>query len=436
MFPKNFIVSSIILFLGLLAFDRAEAVPKEGESLNKIVAVVGDQIITASEIQGELYNLAQTQPGVDMDDPELRDKILELLINQKLKIQKAIKDSVEVSEEEVDMRWNQALMSMKQRYGSERRIEEIYGKSISSLRYEYRDQIKNALLAEKLTQLRMTEVDISPVEVKEFYEEFSDSLQTVPDKPVVRHIVKYLVPDEETKDNAERLALRIRDSIIAGAEFAAMAEMHSQDPGTRMAGGDLGWTKRGSLVPEYEKAAFALQPGELSLPVESPFGFHVIRVEDKRADEIKTSHILIKIDRSNNSKDETYAFLKSIKDSIAAGASFEELAKRHSEDKSTKGFGGLIELQQASRFSAEARQKMTDMAVGQVSEPIIYAVEPNKPGYHILYKEDIIPAHEPTPETDYALLELMAKNMKRQELMEEWHQELRKEIYWKIVDEE
>jgi peptidyl-prolyl cis-trans isomerase SurA len=425
------------IFLTLLLFGihSAYSAPKEGESLNKVVAVVGDQIITASEISGELYNLVQTQPGIDIEDPALRDKILELLINQKLKIQKAIKDSIEVSDDEVEMRWNQALMGMKQRYGSERRIEEIYGKSISSLRYEYRDQIKNALLAEKLTQIKMATIEVSPVEVNDFFDEYQDSLQTVPDKPIVRHLVKYLVPDEETKKEAERRALRIRDSIIAGANFAAMAEAHSQDPGTRTAGGDLGWTKRGSLVPEYEKAAYALQPGELSLPIESPFGFHVIRVDDKRADEIRTSHILIKIDRSNNSKDETYAFLKSIKDSVAAGKDFGELAKEHSEDKSTKGFGGLVELQQSSRFSMEARQKMMDMEIGQVSDPIIYTAEANKPAYHILYKEDIVEAHNPTPETDYSLLELMAKNKKRQELMEEWHQELRKEIYWKIVSE-
>jgi len=430
---KKYLIVLVVLTAGILSSD---AVPREGESIDKVVAVVGNQIITSTDIEGELAGLAQTNSSVDINDPEIRKRILDLLINQKLKIAKAIKDSVEVTPDEIDMRWKQALMSMRQRYGSEKRIEEIYGKSISSLRYEYREQIKNALLAEKLTQIKMASLEVSPVEVTDFFMQYKDSLQTVPDKPVIRHIVKYLVTDTETQKNAERKALQIRDSIVAGADFAKMAELHSQDPGTRTAGGDLGWTKKGSLVPEYEKAAFALLPGEMSLPVESPFGYHIIKVEDKRADEIRTSHILIKIDRSDNSKDEAYQFLKSISDSLAAGQKFSDLAKVHSDDKNTKGFGGLIEVQQMSYFSMDARQKVMAMEVGEVTDPLIYSVDPNKPGYHIIYKEDEIPSHMPTPDSDYSLLEQMAKMKKRQEAMEEWHKELREEMYWKIVDEE
>jgi peptidyl-prolyl cis-trans isomerase SurA len=426
-----------ILPLVFLAFALPlSAQPKEGESLDKVIAIVGKQIITDSDIKSEIMGLKQTNPSIDTEDPAIRQRILDLLINQKLKVSKAVIDSVDVSNDEIDMRWNQALMSMKQRYGSEQRIADIYGKSISSLRYEYKDQIKNALLAEKLTQMKMSTLEVSPVEVTDFFNEFKDSLQQVPDMPVIRHIVKYLVTDDNTKNEAKQTALKIRDSIIAGADFAEMAELYSQDPGTKTAGGDLGWSKKGSLVPEYEKAAYALMPGEVSQPVESPFGFHVIKVADKRSDEIKTSHILIKIDRSNNSKEETYAFLKSINDSIERGAKFEELAKKYSDDKETKGFGGLVEPQRINYFSMDARQKVQEMEIGDITDPLIYAIDPNKPAYHIIYKEDVKKGHKPTPDTDYTLLEQMAKMKKRQDMMEEWHSELRSELFWKIVDED
>ncbi|GAB5464651.1 MAG: peptidylprolyl isomerase [Candidatus Kapaibacteriales bacterium] len=437
-------LSKIYIFLAVfvaLSFPTVQAQvngygdmkPKAGQSLDRIVAIVGDEVVMQSDIDGELAQAMMQNPNLDPSDITVRKEILDLIINQKLKIAQAIKDSIEVSNDDVDMRWNQALMGMKQRYGSEARIEEIYGKPISTLRYEYRDEIKNSILAERLTQMKMMDIEVSPIEVTNFYEEYKDSLAQIPEKPIIRHLVKYLGADTETKEKAKKRALMVRDSIIAGADFGVMASNFSEDPGTRTAEGSLGWTKKGSLVPEYEKAAYSLQVGEISQPVESPFGYHVIRLDGKRVDEVNTSHILIKIEQSQSSKESTYSFLSSIEDSLNAGISFETLVERYSEDKTTVGYGGMVDQQQFVYFSSDAKLAVDKLGEGELSKPFIYTQSPTKPAYHIIYKEEVVPAHKPSPEQDYLLLKQMATMKKRQELLQEWSKELRENLYWEIT---
>ena len=167
--------------------------------------------------------------------------------------------------------------------------------SVSRIRKNYREEVRKQLLVERLQQQRFMNIKCTNREVEDFYTQYRDSIRPIPASVELAHIVKYIKPSADAKDEVRKLALRIRDSILKGIDFAELAKRHSGDPGSASSGGDLGWVDKGKLVSEYEKAAYDLQSSETSQPIESPFGFHIIQTIDKRKDAVHTRHILLKL---------------------------------------------------------------------------------------------------------------------------------------------
>lgn len=406
----------------------------EGQSLDKIVAIVGNEIIMQSDIETSILMMASQNPSVDTKSEELRKRILDNLIDEKLMITKAIEDSITVSNEEVEQRLDFLIQSRVQQVGSEKRLEDIYGMSISRLKYEYRDMVKKQMLAQKLQQTKFGEINVSPAEVEEFYKEYKDSLPQIPEQVDIYHIVKNIESDATAKEDAAKLAQRVRDSIVAGGDFAEFAKRHSDDPNTREDGGDLGWFDKGKLYPDFEQAAFALQEDETSLPVETPFGIHIIQTLEKKPNSIHCRHILFKIGQTTDDRENAKNFLLDIKKKVEEGKSFEEFARKHSDDKDTRGFGGSLGKVPLTQLPESVRNTVMELPEGGVTEPMPYNADPTKPAYHIMYKKKYFPEHEASFEDDYKQIELMAKNLKQQELFAKWLEELREEMYWEIKE--
>ncbi len=407
---------------------------ESGQTLDKIVAVVGKQIIMQSDIDARITLMAQQDTSLDIQDAEIRKQVLDAFINEKLIITKAIEDSVEVTEEEVDQRLEIVLQDLVRRYGSEKRIEDIYGLSIARLKFEYRDEIKKSLLSQKIGQIKFSNVKCSPQEVEGFFKEYQDSLQMVPPQVEVCHIVKYVKPEESAKKKAIDLANKVRDSILDGGDFAEFARRYSGDPGSAADGGNLGWFDKGSLFPEFEKAAFALQVGETSLPVGTPFGYHLIQTIDKKKDALLTRHILFRFEQSNDEKEKVKQELLELKKRAESGESFEELAKEYSDDKDTRGFGGLIGKLDKENLPVNIATAVKDLKEGCICDPVPYGNDPTKPGFNIVYLKKIYPEHKPTLDEDYKQIEQIAAMQKRQKLYLKWIEELRKEMYWEIKE--
>lgn len=424
-------LNKVLLFLILITTSTFAQI-KEGETLNGIAAVVGKQVITKAEVDAEVMSYKQMEETNKFTDAELYDKVIDNLINQNLMVTKALEDSIAISDDELNTAWENALNNLTRRYGSEKRIEDVYGKSISRLKFEYSDQIRKNLLVQKLQQQEFMDVKATPSEVESFYNEYKDSLETIPQRIEIYHIVKNVSSNAEKKEQTFQLARIVRDSILKGEiTFEEAAKRYSADAATKNDGGNLGWFNKGKLVPEFENAAFKLQEGELSLPVETPFGYHIIQTLEKKDNSINTRHIVFSIKTTDEDNQKAKDFLLDLKKQFENGTPFENLARNFSDDKETKGFGGLIGKLTISNIPPSIQKNIDSLKVGEVSEPLPYNADPTKTAFHIIYKKKIIEPHKPTIEDDYELLQNYASNKKRQDLMKNYFVKLKEEIYWK-----
>jgi peptidyl-prolyl cis-trans isomerase SurA len=312
------------------------------EVLDKIVAVVDNEIITESELDFQT-NLLASRYGVSADSPKLKRQTLNSMIEEKLAYAQANLDSIEVTDEEVDKRIDYQIQLFVQQYGSKERVEQVYGMSIEKIKHELRDDVRKNLMVQKLREKNFGNVEATRRDVEEFFDKYKDSLGVIPEKVEIAHIFRSPKSSSEVKEKARKFAQSILDSIKNGADFAEMAKKYSEDPGSAKEGGDLGFVKRGVFYPEFEAAAFALQPGQISDVVESPVGFHIIQLIEKRGESIHARHILIKIKADKDADVKTIDFLTAVRDSIVKGdSSFAYYAKKYSEDEDTAPFGGEL----------------------------------------------------------------------------------------------
>ena len=417
----------IAIFFALLfivPFITSPAIGQQSQVLDKIVATIGREIVLQSDIEGRIAMFMQQNPKVNPNDPALRKQVLEALISERLMVTKAVEDSITVQEEEINQSLDFMMQNMLQTYGSEKRVEDLYGMSISRIRKNYREEVRKQLLVERLQQQRFMNVKCSNREVEDFFQQYRDSIRPIPASAELAHIVKQVKPSADAKDEVKRLALHIRDSLVKGADFAEMAKRHSGDPGSAASGGDLGWVDKGKLVSEYERAAYELQSGEYSQPIETPFGFHIIQTIEKRKDAIHTKHILLKLGGSNDDKKRVEQILSDLKDRCSKGESFEELAKQYSDEKETQGFGGSMGTIELTRLPAELKSVIESLPENGVSQPLPYMSDPTKPAMHIILKKKVIAEHTPTLANDYKKLEQMAVQYKQAKLMETFLKEL------------
>ncbi len=429
-----------VLILVLLMYTtfsyKLQSVPqlRSSETLDMIVAIVGNEIIMKSTLDGELMLMAERDKSIDIDDENLRKLVLDELINRKILITKAEEDSITISDALVEERWNIYQNDLLNYFGSIERIETVYKKSINRLKLEVRDEIKKMLMSQQLEIKHLGEINATEKDINDFFKVYRDSLPVVPEQLELYHIVRYIYPDTISKKNTASLAKMVRDSIVNGLiSFEEAVERYSADIGTSKSGGDLGWAAKGKFVREFERAAFLLQNEEISLPVESPFGFHLIQMLEKEKDSIHTRHILFKLMQSDTDVSKVKSLLDSLK-SIATEDNFTKLAMDFSEEKETKGFGGSLGRFAINEYPQSVAEAVKNIKDGEVSEPTFYQIDPTKPGMNIILRKSTIPAHKPTLEQDYNFLKRYAVEYKRMNLKKEWLKKLRNEIYWEIIE--
>ena len=261
-----------MFFLFLLIICTANS----QDVLDKIVAVVGNEYITQSELEFQT-NLYAAQRKISPSTPGLKKQVLDNLVNEKLIYAQANLDSITVTDDEVNQRIDYQIQLFEQQFGSKENVEKAYGMSIEKIKRELSDNIRKQLMIQKLQQKNFGTIDVSRREVEEFFNKFKDTLGVIPEKVEIAHIFRNPRTSSAAKAKAKALAEAILDSLKHGANFAEMAKKYSEDPGSAVHGGDLGFVKKGVFYPQFEAAAFALQPGQISDVVESPVGFHIIQ---------------------------------------------------------------------------------------------------------------------------------------------------------------
>jgi peptidyl-prolyl cis-trans isomerase SurA len=397
--------------------------------LDRIIAVVDKEIITESELSERVSFLAM-QNRLEADSPELRRQVLDGMVTEKLILAQAIIDSVEVTDDEVNRALDQQVQNFIRQIGSEQRVEQIYGKPISRIKREYRDEIRQQLLVQKVRQQREARLQVTRREVEEFYAAYRDSLPQVPEEFTVSHLFVVPQPDSNVeRETRERLSA-IRDSILAGGDFADFARRYSVD-GTAAGGGDLGWARRGDYVREFEEAVFGLQPEQLSPVVKTQYGYHLVQLMERRGEQVRARHILLRIERGPESDSAAVGFLRMLRDSAVAGVPFAELARRHSQDEETRAQGGELGTLTADQFVPEFATTVMSLQTGEISQPS-RANFGTTSGWHIVWLRQRTPAHAMTVETDYDRVAQVALFVKRNRLNAEWVEELRRTIYLDI----
>jgi peptidyl-prolyl cis-trans isomerase SurA len=402
------------------------------ETLDRIVAVVDDEIILQSELNLQVAYLA-AQRNIDPNDSKLQSTILNRMIEEKLLYAQAALDSIIISDEEVNASLENQLNYFISQYGSQEKLEQVYGMTIDKIKRELRDEVRKSLMSNRVQQKHFSQIDVTRREVEEFYNTYKDSLALIPEKFELAHIFINPQKGERLKAKAREFAESLLDSIKNGGDFAALAKKYSDDPGSAAKGGELGFVKRGVFFPEFEAAAFQLEEGELSEVVESPVGFHIIQMLERRGESIKTRHILIKVKSDDEADLRAIEQLNEIRDSLMQGEkSFEYFARKYSDDQETAKMGGKLGTFEVSQLDKTLRDRVYGMSIGEISFPKRLELDNKSYGYHIIKVVNRTPEHKATLEGDYEELKRLAMYHKRQKLYKEWINELKDKIYWEV----
>lgn len=424
----------------LLSLPTAEA-QSTGE-VDGIVAVVGSNVILRSDVEALALQAARGGPVTDA----VRRRALDDLITQQVLVEHASRDTtVTVTPDEVNDALDQRTEALVQQVGGEEQVMQLYGKSLAQLREDYRNQVRDQLLAQTLQRRKYFQVRITPQETREWFEAIpADSIPEVPELVRVAHIVRFPDVDQTAREEARAQIDAIRDSIATGAAtIENLAQRYSDDPGSAQRGGRYQRVNIRDLVPEFGAVAARLEPGELSQVFETQFGYHVMRLNERLGDVVDFNHVLIRIDQTRTNPEEALATLEMVRDSVlTSDASFALLAKRFSEDETSAARGGNVTVPQTNdrdlRYEAlnpSWHTTIDTLEAGEISKPAPVQLLDGRQAYHIVLLQKRTPAHEMTLTQDYPLIEEFALQDKRQRVMEEWVRELRESVYVAIKDE-
>ncbi len=437
-FIKYFALLSMVLITPEIGYTQ----PGEGVIIDKIIAKVDNYIILLSDVEFTYLDLASRGALVG-DEPKC--KVLESLITQKLLLAIAEIDSIVVSDEQVDSELaNRMQYFINQSGGDVKALEEYYGKTLDQIQAEMRNDMKEQLVATQMRSVISEGVTITPSEIRKFFNRIhKDSLPYFSEEVEVAQIVKIARIGKDQKLFVETQLNDIKASIENGADFGTMAEMYSMDPGSAKKGGELpGWYKRGQLAPEYEAAVFKLKTGEVSSPVETDFGFHIIQVLERRGNEFRTRHILITPNSSDLDIEYTIHQLDSVRDLILSGAQeFEKLAKDFSDDKTSAPSGGFF-LNNSGATTIAVDQldpqvyfTLDTMTVGDITQPIQFRMAAGKEAVRIMYYKSKIPPHQANLKQDWQKIQDAALNEKRSRAEADWVKDSKGKVYIYVEEE-
>ncbi|WP_144604572.1 peptidylprolyl isomerase [Algoriphagus algorifonticola] len=424
-------------------FFTQQAIAQEssvsGQVLDKIVAKVDNNILLESDVQKTfLEAVAQSQQGMT---PPSRCDVFETLLINKLMVAKAEIDSVIVTEAEVmlqaDNRFNMVLQQIG---GDENTLLQVYGKTAEQLKNEIYDVMKEQLTVQRMRDKITQGLTVSPAEVRSFFQSIpQDSLPFFSAEVTVGQIVKKPEVNPQVKENIYNQLKQFKEDILAGrADFADLARRYSEDPGSGAQGGDLGFFRRGELAPEYEATALSLRQGEISDPVETQFGFHMIQLLENKGGSYNTRHILRIPQATEDDIKKTERYLDSLKTEIEAGRlEFAKAAKDYSDDRNTSDNGGFFTDPGTSSNRLTLRTledpvlyfTIDSMKVGSISKPIRFEDPREGTKVRILYYKAKYPAHRANLNDDYEKMKAAALRKKEDEILSTWFVTAKEDVF-------
>ncbi|MDW3196170.1 MAG: peptidylprolyl isomerase [Cytophagales bacterium] len=412
----------------------------EGVVIDKIIAKVDNYIILKSELEKSYLDYLSRG---EFNQGNARCKLLENLVVNKMMVAKAEIDSVIVEDVEVQDNLSRRLDYMVSQIGSIEEIENFYGKSITQIEAELFESVKEQLVIQKMQGELTSSMKVSPAEVRKFFKNIPrDSLPYFSTEVTVGQIVKKPEAGPKQQEKVRNTLIEIKGQLLKGGSFAELARLYSEDPGSAANGGELPFYKRGDLAPEYEATAMTLQKGEVSLPVKTQFGYHLIELQEKRGNTFKSRHILMIPKPSGEDMLDAERFLDSLRTVIVADSiAFDEAAKEYSDDQLTSSSGGYFLADDgATKVSVEQLDPnifftIDTMALGSITKPLKFQERDGTYSYRILYYKEKVRPHQANLQDDYQKIATAALNEKRARKLAKWFDEARGDVFISIDQE-
>lgn len=423
---RVWVISSLLVIFGLTHTSWAKR-----ETIDRIVAVVGDRVILASELasQMQIYAIQSgKRPQNEEEIKQLQEEVIDQMISDQLFILAAQQDtSISVRPEEVDQALDEHISRISRNFKSHDEFIQALaaeGLTIRELKKRYRPEVENQLIKQRLIQKKLSSVAVSRHEVEEFYSRYKDSLPEQPEAVKLAHILLTIKPSPEIEDSVKALAMELRKRALAGEDFAALSEKYSS-MGAGASGGDLGFVSREDVVPEFARAAFKLSVGDISGVVRTQFGYHIIKCEEKKGDRLHLRHILLAVEPSQADTERVMHLADSLLQVVRNGGDFQQLAKDFSDDNETRAQGGELGWFATSELPEVFAQAVTGWNTpGEYKGPIR-----SKFGIHILKLLDYQPARKLTLTDDYDELKEMTRQEKAARLIDKWLTKLKEKTY-------
>jgi peptidyl-prolyl cis-trans isomerase SurA len=433
------LIKSFVLALMTFACTNLYAQEDQGFVVDEIISKVDNYIVLKSELDRAYLDYLSNG---NSPSPQMRCQFLAMLIRNKLMMAKAEIDSVVVPDAEVDQNTKRRMDAiMAQAGNSPEDLEAKFGKTLDQVQVELRDQIREQMIVGKMQEKITQDIPITPSEVRRFFGKL-DSIPYFSASVEVGEIVRVAKVSNAQKEETKRKLIDIRNRILSGEDFTKLAKEYSEDPSVAMNNGDMGFVGRGQMVPEFEAASFKMKPGEISMPVETQYGFHIIQLLERRGNEYHSRHILVSPIPSAHDLENASHYLDSIRTLILADSmTFQKAAKEYSDDAQTKATGGfLTDPDGGSQISIDEIDpviyfKIDSMKIGDISKPIVYRTDQGKDAVRILYFKSRISPHRASLKDDWHRIQTAALSEKKNRILEKWFNKARHDVFISIDPE-
>ena len=414
-------------------------------TIDKIVAQVGDNIILLSDIQGQ--KIQAIQAGVEVT-PKMDCQILEELMFQKLLLNQAALDSIIISPQQVDAEMEQRIRVIEGQIGGRQKLEAFYGKTIGEIKREFRTVIEDQLLSQEMERTITADISVTPREVERFYKTIPfDSIPLISSQLSFQQIVHYPEIKPTDKQRAYDKLAKIRKGIVeSGKNFSTQARLYSMDPGSAKDGGKIEAT-RGMMVPQFEAAAFSLDKNGISEIFETQYGYHIVKLLDRKGDDYTCQHVLIVAEFDPDAITTAALKMDSCYKQIKSGEiTWEQGVQLFSNEESTKENNGTItnpitgdimwSMEDLNQVDRQIYLLTNAMETNEVSEPTLYENQiDRKEGIRLVRLTKRTAPHRANLKDDYALIKRAAENDKKQDVIAKWTQSKIGNAYIRLDEE-
>jgi peptidyl-prolyl cis-trans isomerase SurA len=425
----------VAIFCVLCAVDTLGAQVFPALATERIAAIVNKQVILASDVDDRTLDAAarmHVDPADSIAYARLRTDVLNQMVEKEVLLAEAARQSITVSNADVAQAVDREIDNLKQRLGSDEDYRAALAREKTTeaeLRKKYEPDVRDQLMIGRLVNKEVqSKTSVTDAEVRAYWTANRDSIGRKPESLTLAHILVAFEPDSSQLRRARTRADSLRALIVKGQPFESVARQFSDDPSSRN-GGDLGTFERGAMVPEFENVAFKLKPMEVSTPVRTRYGYHIIQVlehmarSDSMEERVHARHVMVQAKSTPADEERARKKAQALRDSLVRGADFAAMARKYSGDTATRDSGGVLGEISIPALPAQLREPLAGLGVGEVSVPF-----KREAGYHIFK------LLARTPETDYKFDEIkddlrqVVLNKKLEDAYRRWYERIRKTV--------